>query len=50
MYSIRSRGCVIIASLFFALFCGAALAQGYPSKPIRIILLFVLRLGLRPVS
>lgn len=56
MRLLRSRSCVIIGSLFFALFCGAALAQAsatgsepalssskgqaYPSKPIRLILPF----------
>ena len=48
MCPIRNLGRRIIASLFFALFCGAALAQApstgsgqaYPGKPIRLILPF----------
>ena len=48
MCPIRNPGRLIIASLFFALFCGAALAQApstgsgqaYPGKPIRLILPF----------
>jgi len=48
MCPIRNRGRLIIASLCFALFCGAALAQApatgsgqaYPNKPIRLILPF----------
>jgi hypothetical protein len=36
----RSQGWRIAAALFFALPCGAALAQSYPNKPIRLILPF----------
>jgi tripartite-type tricarboxylate transporter receptor subunit TctC len=45
MKSIRSRSCAIIIALLIALPCSAALAQapsgqGYPSKPIRLVLPF----------
>jgi tripartite-type tricarboxylate transporter receptor subunit TctC len=56
MHAIRNRGRLIAGSLFLALFCGAAVAQGpstgsgqatstgsgqaYPAKPIRLILPF----------
>jgi tripartite-type tricarboxylate transporter receptor subunit TctC len=36
----RSQGWRIAAALFFALLCGAAFAQSYPNKPIRLILPF----------
>ncbi len=40
MDSLRGRGGLLIASLLFALHCGAALAQAYPVKPVRLILPF----------
>ncbi len=40
MQPIRNHGCLIIASLFLALSCSAAVAQNYPVKPIRLILPF----------
>jgi len=40
MCPVRSRGCAIVAALFCALFCGAAIAQAYPNKPIRMIVAF----------
>ncbi|MBI3935593.1 MAG: tripartite tricarboxylate transporter substrate binding protein [Betaproteobacteria bacterium] len=38
MGAIRSRSCLIIASLLGALSCSGAVAQGYPNKPIRLVL------------
>ena len=35
-----SRICVAFAPVLFALFCGAAQAQAYPAKPLRLILPF----------
>lgn len=32
------RSCAVIVSLLLTMFCGAALAQSYPSKPIRLLL------------
>jgi len=40
MVPFRSRGGLVIASLFLALGCSAALAQAYPAKPVRLILPF----------
>ena len=40
MFLIRRQGGAIIAALLVASLCGAALAQSYPSKPIRLILPF----------
>ncbi len=40
MCPVRSRGCAIVAALFCALFCGAAIAQAYPNKSIRMIVAF----------
>jgi len=48
MHTIRNRDRLIVGSLFLALFCGVAVAQGpstgsgraYPAKPIRLILPF----------
>ncbi len=40
MRPISNRGRLIAGALFLALFCGAAVAQGYPAKPIRLILPF----------
>ncbi len=40
MRSISNRGRLIAGALVLALFCGAAVAQGYPAKPIRLILPF----------
>lgn len=38
MGAIRTRSCLIIASLLGALSCGSAVAQSYPGKPIRLVL------------
>ena len=35
-----SRICVAFAPVLFVLFCGAAQAQAYPAKPLRLILPF----------
>jgi tripartite-type tricarboxylate transporter receptor subunit TctC len=40
MRPVRSRSYAIVASLLFTLCCAAALAQSYPSKPIRMIVPF----------
>jgi tripartite-type tricarboxylate transporter receptor subunit TctC len=40
MFLIRRQSGVIVAALLVASFCGAALAQSYPNKPIRLILPF----------
>ena len=40
MHIIRNRGRLIAGALLLALSCGAAVAQGYPAKPVRLILPF----------
>ena len=40
MHAISYRSCLIAGLFLAALFCGAAVAQGYPAKPIRLILPF----------
>ncbi len=40
MHSLLSRSIAVVAPLLFALLCGAALAQSFPSKPLRLILPF----------
>jgi len=40
MLPVRNRSYVIVAPLLFTLCCGAAMAQHYPSKPIRMIVPF----------
>jgi len=40
MFFIRRQSGAIIAALILASFCGVALAQSYPTKPIRLILPF----------